>query len=163
MKIYLDKNKIQQRQWNEVDTTVEINEIIGKLRLQEKTLLPVKKRRALSVAEKILTSAEKKLTIKHKSKKELIRNLLTLFKPELNNDTIIDYDNFAEIWLTVLQPALHEKRNKQIRKRRIITLRDLTEKDLKLEEVTLQNIYDNCQAATTLDEMIAACIIAIRK
>lgn len=163
LKVYLDKNKIQQRRWNEVDTSDEINKIIRKLRLQERNLLPEKKKRALAVAEKILTALEEKLTVKHKSQKELIRNLLTLFKSELNDNSIIDYDKFAELWLTVLQPALDEKRDKQMRKRKVITLRDLNDKDVKLDEKTLLNIYDSCQVATTLDEMIAACIIAIKK
>ena len=161
LKVYLNKKEVQQRRWNEVNTSGEINKIIRKLRLQEKNVLPEKKKRALNVAEKILIASEEKLTVVHKFQKELIRSLLTLFKPELNDNSIIDYDKFAELWLTVLQPALDEKRNKQIRKRKVITLRDLTEKDVKLDEKTLQNIYDSCQVATTLDEMIAACIIAI--
>ncbi len=163
LKIYLDVKTIQQRRWNEVDTSGEISRIIRKLRVQEKNVLPEKKKRALIIAERILKSIEGKLTIKQRSEKELIRRLLALFGPDQNDNSIVDYDKFAELWLSVLQPALDEKRNKQLRKRKVITLRDLTEKDINLDEKILQNIYDHCQVATTLDEMIAACIIAIRK
>jgi superfamily II DNA/RNA helicase len=163
LKMYLDKKKIEQRKWNEVDTGEEIKKIMRKLRLQEKNLLPEKKKRTLAIAEKILRALFDKGTGNNESRKELIRNIITLFNPESNDDSIIDYDKFAEMWLTIFQPALDSKRNSQIRKRKVITLRDLTFKDVKLDEKTLQHIYDSCQVATTLDEMIASCIIAIKR
>ncbi|MGE0635778.1 MAG: SNF2-related protein [Bacteroidia bacterium] len=163
LKMYLDKKKIEQRKWNEVDTGEEIKKIMRKLRLQEKNLLPEKKKRTLAIAEKILRALFDKGTVNNESRKELIRNIITLFNPESNDDSIIDYDKFAEMWLTIFQPALDSKRNSQIRKRKVITLRDLTYKDVKLDEKTLQHIYDSCQVATPLDEMIASCIIAIKR
>ncbi len=161
LKIYLDKKKIIQRRWNEVGTSNEIKKIIRKLRLQEKKLLSWKKQRALITAKKILSSLLEKGS-KYKTYTELINNLINLFDPETNDNSIIDYDKFAEMWLVILQPALDEKRKNQLRKRKIITLRDLTFKDVRLDEATLTSIYENCQIATTLDEMIASCIIAIQ-
>lgn len=163
LKIYLNKKNVVQRKWNEVDTPNEIKKVIRKLRLHERELLPWKKKRALSTAEKILKALLEKTTTNKEGQAELIRKLILLFTPEQNNDSVIDYDKFAEIWLGILQPALDIKRKSQIRRRKIITLRDITYKDLRLETETLLSIYESCQIATTLDEMIASCIIAIKK
>lgn len=153
---------IIQRRWNEVDTPNEIKKIIRKLRLQEKEMLPWKKKRALRTAEKILKELIEKNGAGNEGQNELIRNILNFFNPEMN-DSVIDYETFSETWLSILQPALDSKRSKQLRKRKIITLNDITLKDIKLEREQLQTIYENCQVATTLDEIVASCIIAIQK
>ncbi len=138
-----------------------MKKIIGKLRRQEKELLPWKKKRALSTAERILNDYLEKGMVKDENHRELIVNLVSLFRPEAMEDSVIDYDKFAEMWLMVLQPGLDAKRKNQLRRRSIITLRDLTFKDVHLDTSTLSTIYESCQIATTLDEMIASCIIAI--
>jgi superfamily II DNA or RNA helicase len=162
LKLYLNKKKIVQRKWREVDTNNEITNIIRKLRMKEKELLPNKKKRALAVAEKILNSHIDKETGKSIVRKELLYNIAKLFKAESDDKSVIDFDRFAEIWLSILQPVLDLKRKNQIRKRKIITLKDITYKDVKLNSKVLASIYESCQAATALDEMISACIIAIK-
>lgn len=162
LKIYLDKKKIVQRKWKEVDTSDEIKNVIRKLRMKEKDSLPNKKKRALVVAEKILNSYIEKDTSKSGIRRELLVNIIKLFKSESSDGSIIDYDRFAEMWLAILQPVLDLKRKSQLRKRKIITLRDLTYKDVKLSNATLNSIYEGCQVATALDEMISSCIIAIK-
>jgi superfamily II DNA or RNA helicase len=163
LKIYLDKTKIEQRKWEEVSTTEVINDVIKKLKRKERDLLPNKKKRALKVAKEILEQLKKNETKQSDNRKEIIYELISLFKPHSNDDSIIDYDRFAEMWLTILQPALDEKRILQKRKRKIISLQDLTYTDVNLDDKTLLAIYESCQVATTLDEMIASCIIAIKK
>lgn len=162
LKIYLDKSKIIQRKWQEIDTSHEIKTIIRKLRMKEKDFLSNKKKRALVMAEKILYSIVEKDIRISQPRKELLSKIIKLFKPEKGDDSIIDYDRFAEVWLSILQPALDLKRKSQLRKRKIITLRDLNYKDLKLSDAILNSIYEGCQIATALDEMVSSCIIAIR-
>ena len=163
LKVYIGNSNIVQRKWSEVDTPNEIKKIIRKLRLQEKELLPWKKKRALRTAEKILNELTEKVAVKNPGHGELIRSIINLFNPDVNDDSVIDYEKFSEMWLSILQPALDNKRSKQLRKRKIITLNDISLKDVVLDQPILQSIYENCQVATTLDEMIASCIIAIKK
>lgn len=89
--------------------------------------------------------------------------MLPLCKPHENYNSVIDYDRFAEIWLAILQLAFDLKGNQQSRKRKIITLCGLTFKDLMLNLSTLSSIYENCRTAITLGEMIASCIIGVKK
>jgi superfamily II DNA or RNA helicase len=163
LKKYLGNKKVNQRKWNEVDTSNEIKKTIRKLRLHENALLPWKKRRALITAEKILKDLQKKEATKETNHGELIKNLLAFFNSDDKEDYIIDYDRFAELWLAILQPALDLKRKSQLRRKKIITLKDLTFKDVNLDHEILLSIYENCQTAMTLDEMIASCIIAVPK
>lgn len=163
LKTYLDKEKIEQRSWKQVSATKVIDEVIRKLKRKERDLLPHKKKRALIVANKILNDFLKNETKKTERRKKLVIDLLSLFDPNSSENSVLDYDKFADLWLAILQPSLDEKRNKQKRKRTIITLQDLTAADVKINNETLQHIYDNCQIATTLDSMIASCIIAVRK
>jgi hypothetical protein len=76
---------------------------------------------------------------------------------------MIDYNHFADLWLTLLLPALDEKRKNQVRQRTIITLKNIEVKDVKLDYEQLTWIYENCQYSNTLDEMIASCIIAVKQ
>jgi hypothetical protein len=163
LKIYLDKTKIEQRSWEEVRTTEVINDVIKNLKRKERDLLPNKKKRALKVAKEILEQLKKNEIKQSENRKKIIADLISLFNSHSNDDSIMDYDKFAEMWLSILQPALDEKRTIQKRKRKIITLQDLTYTDVKLDDKTLLAIYESCQVSTTLDAMIASCIIAIKK
>lgn len=163
LKEYLKPKEIIQRRWNEVDTGNEIQKIIRKLRKQEKELLPWKKKRALMVGQKILKQMIDAIPEKQKEKKTIISMVLELFNPLPEAEDFIDYDHFAELWLSLLVPVLDKLRNTRKRKRTIITLKDLSIKDIKLTNENLEWLIENCRYAHTLDEIIAACIIGVAK
>ncbi|MDO3641340.1 hypothetical protein [Mucilaginibacter sp. L3T2-6] len=50
----------------------------------------------------------------------------------------------------------------QKKKTKILTLTDLNENQLELSEENLDWLLDNSQYASTLDEIIAACIISVK-
>lgn len=162
LKEYLVKGNIIQRKWNEVDTSAQMKQIIHKLRKQEKNLLPWKKKRALEIGEKILRQYHDKIFTKPEDKSKA-EKLIALFKPEFDSDDYIDFDHFADLWLTLLIPSLDKLKSIQTRRRKIYTLRDLTVKNFSLSTDRMDWLLENCQYANTLDEMISACIIGVRK
>jgi superfamily II DNA or RNA helicase len=163
LKEYLNPKEIIQRRWNDVDTGNEIKKIVWKLRQQEKELLPWKKKRALFVGQRILKQMLDALPKNQHGNGNLISSVLHLFNQNTEAEEFIDYDHFSELWLSLLIPVLDKLRNTRKRKRTIITLRDLTVKDVKLTNENLEWLLENCRYANTLDEIIAACIIGIAK
>jgi hypothetical protein len=163
LKEYLKPKEIIQRRWNEVDTGNEINKLIRKLRQQERNLLPWKKKRALTVAKKILKQMFDVVPERQIEKRKTILTVLEFLDPSPEAEDFIDYDHFAQLWLTILIPVLDRLRNTRKRKRTIITLKDLSFKDIKLTIEDLKRLIENCQYTNTLDEIIASCIIGVVK
>jgi homoserine trans-succinylase len=162
LKAYLNGNTITQRKWADVDMGNQMKRIVALLRRQEKKLLPWKKKRALNIAEGLLKQRiERKLF--EGDEKEKAEKLLTFFKTEFDTDDFIDFDHFADLWLTILIPALDTLKRAKTQKRKIYTLRDLNIKNTPLTGERLDWILANCHFANTLDEMISACIIGIDK
>jgi superfamily II DNA or RNA helicase len=160
LKEYLKGQTIIRRKWSEVNADTEIKKILKKLRSKEKFLLPHKKKRALEVGKRILNELLNSVNIKDK-RRYVIEKLLSLYEVDVETDEWIDYNHFAELWLSILLPALDKRRNERVQKRRIITLSDLKLKDIQLDEKELNRIFENCQYAATLDQLIAACIIGL--
>lgn len=160
LKIYLGKDKVTQRSWEEINTDQEIKKIVRRLRMHEKLLLPNKKRRALKVAEMLLEQYIKQLKPGdiHKDKCE---ELLGLFNLEPDASEYVDFDHFADLWLSILIPALDKLKKKSLRQRKIFTLNDLSGKNVHLTSDDIDSLLINCQYASTLDEIISACIIGI--
>lgn len=162
LKSYLGKDNITQRKWKEVETSYTIKQVIHKLRRQEKALLPWKKRRALEQGEKILRHYMS-TAFKSETDKVNAERLLTLFNPESEDDNYVDLDQFADLWLDILIPELDKIKAFKTRKRKIYTLKDLTYRNVKINSEHLVWLLENCQYSNTLDEMISACIIGLRK
>ena len=159
---YLKNKKVIQRKWSEVNTRDEIQILIRKLRKHERQLLPPKKQRALHIGESLLKEYLTKSPIKELETKRLIKNILSLFNFEVQEDRVVDLNHFAELWLQIFLPALDIKRNNIKRNSKIITLRDLKLKDINLDGEKLKYLYENCQYSNSLDELIASCIIAVK-
>lgn len=161
LKKRLSKKEVIQRKWSEVDAPEEIRKIVYKLRSQELALLPPKKQRALTVGHKILKKKfELSTDVLSKGKME---KLLTFFADnKSHHDDYIDYNHFADLWIQLLVPALDLLKENQKKKTKILTLTDLTENHLELSEENLDWLLDNSQYASTLDEIIAACIIGVK-
>jgi hypothetical protein len=97
------------------------------------------------------------------SRKQLIDKVQKLFSvdhPEEHG--IVDYYLFAQNWLDILQPVLNKKRRASRKKRYVISLNDLTEREVLLPDNQLEQLYKNCPYTETIDEKVAACIIGIR-
>lgn len=116
--------------------------------------------RALEVGEKILRQYCDKIFRKAEIKLKAER-LIALFRSESDLEEYIDFDHFADLWLSLLVPALDKLKGIQTRRRKIYTLRDLNQKNVKLTEDSLDWLLESCQYSNTLDEMISSCIIGI--
>ncbi|MGK9119062.1 SNF2-related protein [Olivibacter jilunii] len=162
LKLYLGRANIIQRKWKEIDATFTIKQIIHKLRRQEKALLPWKKRRALEQGEKILKHYVSTV-FKSNVDKLNAERILTLFNPESEDDNYVDLDQFADLWLDILIPELDKLKAQQTRRRKIYTLRDLSYRNVKVNSEHLVWLLENCQYSNTLDEMVSACIVGIRR
>ncbi|WP_243472753.1 SNF2-related protein [Winogradskyella sp. MH6] len=131
--------------------------------LQDKEidLLPVKKRRALKVAEIILKAKlkDKKLDYKYKLK---VRELLDLFHPRKKD---VDFEAYAKIWIDILQPYLEEKRNRYKSSRYVYNLNSLTTKAeisrIQISYERLQSILEDLPVNENIDHKIAACIVGV--
>lgn len=157
---HLQNPSVKQEKW-----TTETNEYllaaVKRLRRKEMELLPFKKKRALSIARKTLEyhfDKEKTLDVKR-----LIKSVMQIFDIDNSSDYILDFNHFSDLWLEILQPILDAKRKAQIRKRKVISLRDIKPKDIHLTSDILQRLIDSCQYNNNLDEMIVSCIIAIKR
>jgi superfamily II DNA or RNA helicase len=162
LKTYLGRKDIIQRKWKQVNTQAEMKKLMHKLRKQEKLLLPWKKRRALKVGEEIIAEFLKRSNRKEASLVKA-QKLLNLFNLDLDADEYVDLGHFADLWLNILVPVLDNMKRIRVRKRKILTLKDLKLSNVKLTETQLDWILANCQYSNTLDEIISACIIGVTK
>ena len=133
---------------------------LEKFRGQEKLLLPQKKRRALEVAEYILT--QKLDREKEVGKRQLLQDNLLLFRESIKSE-VVDFYSLAELWLDVMQPYLNNMRDLPRNRRKALNLNSLKSewKKVELTEEILQYILINCPQAESIDGKIAACIIGV--
>lgn len=131
--------------------------------LQDKEidLLPVKKRRALKVAEVILKTKLKDKTLDYKYKLK-VRELLKLFHPKKRD---VDFEAYAKLWIEILQPYLEEKRNRYKSSRYVYNLNSLTKKAeinrIQIPYKTLQRVLEELPVYENIDHKIAACIVGV--
>lgn len=139
-----------------------LEKFITKMRSMERQFLPPKKRRALEVAEIILEKKHK--TEKDSELKSLLKRSQGLFKLR-SKGMIVDFAQFADQWIDILQPYLDEKRTNTKRKRVVYNLSSLprSHKAIDLSKELLQNILDNCPYTEEIDMKIASCIIGVNE
>lgn len=127
---------------------------------QEKLLLPQKKRRVLEVAECLLT--KRLLKEKDLKTKRLMQENLLLFKTSIKAE-MVDFYSLSEMWLDILQPYINRMRDLPKNRRKALNLNTLRGewRRINLNDITLQNILNNCPQAETIDGKIAACIIGM--
>jgi len=162
----LSEVEIREETWSE-HTKLSLNKYVALLQQNEINILPNKRKRALEVAQFILTK-QKDLEAKSKDKKrlQLITQLLGYFKPSTIDDELsLDYYMFSQQWLDILNPYLYEKKKSNKRRKNVITLNTLKKdfKNIHLSIPVLQNIIDNAPFATQTWSRVAACIIGIPK
>jgi len=160
LRFHLKESTIKQEKWT-LESNQYLLQAVKKLRRKELELLPYKKKRALSIAKATLNYFFEKE--KNLDKKRLIKLVSDIFNIDNSSDYILDFNHFADLWLEILQPVLDKKRKAQIRKRKVISLRDIKPKDIILSKETLQWLFDSCQYNSNLDEMIVSCIVAFKR
>ena len=138
-----------------------LERFIYKMRGKERDLLPPKKKRALMVAEQILTKKFKKET--DPIIQDLIKKNLDLFVLR-HKGAIVDFDHFASQWIDILQPHLDQKRTESKRRRTVYNLSSLIRdhKKIELSNDLLENILENCPFTDEVDQKIASCIIGVK-
>jgi superfamily II DNA or RNA helicase len=158
---YLQPQNIIQKRWTDVAIKVEIDKAVYKLRRREKDLLPPKKQRALSQGKEILNGIRLKSKNLSEIYKSVLGQLIDVHGYESNRDEMVDYNQLAESWLVFLQPALDKKKKQNRRFKNRLTLRDIKAKDVALTLEQLQWLIESCKSTSTLDEIIASCIIGV--
>ena len=157
LRLHLKKTKMKEKKWD-LNSQQILHKFIEQLQIQEKLLLPNKKRRALDVARYILQKQYKEN--QNASKSDLYRELLNCFKiPKVDEDEIVDYYTFAQHWLNILTPYLRKKRCNE--KRKILSLNDL-KKDYNTINFTveqLQTIVSSVPLKKSIKHNIASCIL----
>lgn len=147
--------KTERLKWNQQS----LEEYINHFKRMERDLLPPKKKRALEVAHAILVRQQnrKELTIEEK---ETMHRLLELFAR--NPEFIIDYEHFADDWISLLQPLLNEKRVNQGRKKKVLNLSSLKDdRKVIFNQSDLNRIILNTRITEEIDSKIASCIIGV--
>ncbi len=146
----------EKLKWNDES----LKKFINLFKQKERDLLPPKKKRALEVAEHIIS---KKIDNKslNKELKNVLKQMHSLLKP--NVDYVVDYERLAEEWIEVLQPYLIEKRENNKRKKTVLNLSSLKGdfKKINLDIDQLINMMDNSTIIEEIDNKIASCIIGV--
>tara|TARA_R110001599_G_C12256926_1_gene660133 strand:+ start:590 stop:3820 length:3231 start_codon:yes stop_codon:yes gene_type:complete len=139
-----------------------LEKFITKMRGMERQFLPPKKKRALLVAESILDKKHK--VEKDPELKSLLKKNQGLFKLRTRG-MIVDFEQFANQWIDILQPYLDAKRANTKRKRVVYNLYSLTRghKAIDLSKDLLQSVLDNCLYTDEIDMKIASCIIGVKE
>ncbi|MFP9114443.1 SNF2-related protein [Flavobacterium sp. RHBU_3] len=139
-----------------------LHRFINLFKQKERDLLPPKKKRALDVAEYILSKkVEGKNKNLNQSLRQSIRVMLNLLKP--NSIEAVDYERLAEEWIEILQPHLDAKREQNKRKKTVLNLSSL-KSDYKKIDLDMERINEMIESSTIVDEIdnkIASCIIGI--
>lgn len=153
----LGKDSIKLKWDNEA-----LRRFINIFKQQERQLLPPKKKRALEVAEFILT--KKRDSRRHPPDSDtlqVIKNMLDLLHPSIHET--VDYERLAEEWIGILQPFLLERRAQNRRKRTILNLSCLKSdyNKINFDLTRLNEIIENAILADEIDSKIASCIIGV--
>jgi hypothetical protein len=126
---------------------------------KERELLPPKKKRALKVAETLLSRK-----IKSKEESFADKEVYTFMHQILTGKSTetVDYERLAEEWVDLLNPLLKEKRE-QIKRKKMINLHAL-EADHRTIIFDVQRLGEIAATSIISDEIdsrIASCIIGI--
>lgn len=150
--------KYETQEWDEEIEGVK-NQLFSQLIKKQRELLPRKKLRALNLLERLLLCYREKYS--DVRLKEVSNNLLSLFTPSPEDLLTVDYYQFAQLWLEILQPLIAEKRLKPSRK--VIDIKSM-ETELKKNPIkteVLQRLYKSVPSISTLERRIASCIVSV--
>ncbi|MGB5931293.1 MAG: SNF2-related protein [Cyclobacteriaceae bacterium] len=137
---------------------------IIEIRKQEREMLPVKKKRALEVAEKIL----KKKKNKGDLKEEAVDQILNLYNPKEDSSEenySINLEKVSEWWVEKLMPYLDNLRNNSKSYRNIYNLNSLYTKsiDISISEEELLLFNNEIFYNRSIDSRIVSYIISSKE
>jgi len=162
-KLRLRLTKVTENmQWSRQTETI-LSEFLIVLEKNQLKLLPNKKRRALEMLKKLLNKylIDRSATAK---RKKYIRQLLDIYSPEPLDDSLsVNFYQFAQLWLDIIQPRMIELKKSNRRWKNVIDL-DVLRRDLERDPISdddLKKILDNIIVIDRLDKRIASCIMGI--
>lgn len=150
--------RLEETKWND-ETEKVMNQLFSELIKKQRELLPRKKLRALNLLEKLLIHYRKKYS--DEGLREVSSNLLSLFTPSPDDTLTVDYYQFAQLWLEILQPLIADKRSKSTRK--VIDIKSM-ETELKKNPIgteILERLYKSVPTISSLERRIASCIVSV--
>jgi superfamily II DNA or RNA helicase len=157
LKLYL--KDVEDEPWSTVSSDL-MKEYLIRLRKEEINLLPNKKRRALKLLVNLMTyySTDKKDI----ERSNLASNLLDLLRNPNYGDESIDYYEFMDHWLTIIQPPLMElrKKSKAASPKTIADLLKVFKKKPFSNEV-LKLLIDNIPFTDRIESKVISCILGV--
>lgn len=165
------ENKKSEEWTKDIDN--QLNKYLEILYKNERKLLPNKRRRALDIAEYLLTNIRKDLIMKGEGNTDYfntIESLLKAFKTDktnINDDESVDYYKFADLWLEeIFNARVRELKSaarmtKQKRSIYLENLRDDEETKKRLNMKKLNIILSNTPVIANIWKNVTSCIIGI--
>lgn len=138
-----------------------LRRFINLFKQKERNLLPPKKKRALEVAEYILTKKLEKKEQHDSALVQVMKEMLDVMR--FNAQCAVDYERLAEEWIEILQPFLENKRSQNKRRKIVLNLYALKPdyKKIDLDVGRLKEIIENLAIVEEIDNKIASCIIGV--
>jgi superfamily II DNA or RNA helicase len=157
LKLYL--KDVKDEPWSTVSSDL-MKEYLIRLRKDEVKLLPNKKRRALKLLIDLMTHYSNDRTDNERS--NLAINLLGLLKDQNSGDESIDYYEFMDYWLTIIQPPLMDLRKKS-KAASPKTIADLLKvfKKKPLSNEVLKFLIDSIPFTDRIESKVISCILGI--
>ena len=156
---YLPKSE-DQKGWTDKVTDLMDN-LIRILKNSQIDNLPNKKRRALQLLKQLIGTKFKKKDFSSAADKPRLTRLIEILNLKYEEeDSSIDYYQFAVDWIDIVQPFLNEQRQKM---KKLVHLGNIfrTLKALKNEDLQFEKLENSLKLISPLDKRIAACIIGI--
>lgn len=157
LKKYLRNKKQDSIEWNDH----YLNKYIQLLKDNELELLSPKKKRAIQVAEQVLSIRYYQRNTPNEER-QIIHRLLQLFD---RKKSFIDFDAFSKTWIEFLQPYLDDKRDRNKDRRKVFNLNDLNTpyelRRMEFDVETLTEIYEETPVYDEIDFKIASCIVGV--
>jgi len=150
---------VKDEKWD-LDSSHLMKRYLDQLQKQEVDLLPNKKRRALKLLVDVLTHYSKNKADKERA--TFASNILEILTGNNSGDDTINFYEFMDHWLSVIQPLLMDLRKKSkasAPKTIADLLKVLKKKPLTLE--VLMQLLDSIPLTDKLETKVVACILCV--
>jgi superfamily II DNA or RNA helicase len=150
---------VKDEKWD-LNSSHLMKRYLDQLQKQEVNLLPNKKRRALKLLKDILTHYSKNKNDKERA--ALASDLLAVLNENNSGDDTINFYEFMDHWLSIIQPLLMDLRTKSkasAPKTIADLLKVLKKKPLSLEILT--QLLEEIPLSEKLESKVIACILCV--
>jgi superfamily II DNA or RNA helicase len=153
---------VQSLEWTK-DSEKAILKQLNFLHANQIKLLPNKKKRSLEILQDLVARYLKMQDLSS-DRRKLLNDLNAIFNPHNDEYLAIDYYQFSEKWLSMLQPIIIEMKIKNKKRKGIIDLsfvgRELLNSPLSDEQ--LSELLNNIPVIEKFEKRIASCIVAMK-